>query len=231
MPMASIRAYIVVGPTNTKPCFFRRLRQGHRLRRGGHHLLGRRGRRRRPRGGTPRRTPRSPPSSRSATVARALVIAASTLRRLRTMPASAISRARSASSYAATISASKPAKAARNAGRLLRMVSHDSPDWNASRVSRSRWAASPVDGHAPLGVVVVAVDGVAGRPRAAGQSVVADDGSGHEPIVTATTDYAVLGVLPVEAGAGVPLRRAGCRTRARRRRPSASSRGASGSRS
>ena len=25
MPMASIRAYMVVGPTNTKPCFFRPL--------------------------------------------------------------------------------------------------------------------------------------------------------------------------------------------------------------
>ena len=84
-----------------------------------------------------------PPFRRSATVARALVIAASTLSRLRTMPASAISRARSASSYAATDSASKPAKAARKFSRFSRIVRHDRPDWNASSVSRSRWAASP----------------------------------------------------------------------------------------
>ena len=88
----------------------------------------------------------SPPVSRSATVARALVIAASTLSRLRTMPASAISRARSPSSYAATVSASKPAKAARKFSRLSRMVRQESPDWNASRVSRSRWALSPRTG-------------------------------------------------------------------------------------
>ena len=32
----------------------------------------------------------------------------------------------------------------RNASRLLRIVDQDRPDWNASRVSRSRWAASPL---------------------------------------------------------------------------------------
>ncbi len=85
-----------------------------------------------------------PPCSRSATVARALATAASILRRLRTMRGSAISRSTSPSSYAATTSASKPAKTSRNASRLLRMVSQESPDWNASSVSRSRWAASPL---------------------------------------------------------------------------------------
>ena len=74
------------------------------------------------------------------------MIAASILARLRTMPASAISRARSASSYAATRSASKPSNAARNAGRLRRIVRHESPDWNASSVSRSKYAVSPSTG-------------------------------------------------------------------------------------
>ena len=84
-----------------------------------------------------------PPSARRAIVARALAMAASTLRRLRTMPASAISRSTSAGPKAATTSASKPANASRKRGRLLRMVSHERPDWKASRVSRSRWALSP----------------------------------------------------------------------------------------
>ena len=42
---------------------------------------------------------------------------------------------------------------------------------------------------------------------------------------------AVFGVREVEAAAGVPLRCAGCRARGCRRRPSASARGAAGSRS
>jgi hypothetical protein len=65
-------------------------------------------------------------------------MAAEILARLRTMRASCISRASSSSSYAAIVSASKPWKASRNASRLLRIVDQDSPDWNASRVSRSR---------------------------------------------------------------------------------------------
>ncbi len=51
------------------------------------------------------------------------------------MPASAISRARSASPKRATISGSKSAKAARNASRFLRMVIHDSPAWKPSSTS------------------------------------------------------------------------------------------------
>ena len=85
----------------------------------------------------------SPSWSRSATVARALVIVASILSRLRTMRGSSISRSTSASSNAAIASASKPWKTSRNASRLLRIVDQDSPDWNASRVSRSRYDASP----------------------------------------------------------------------------------------
>ena len=40
----------------------------------------------------------------------------------------------------------------------------------------------------PLGVVVVAVERVGGRPRAAGDAVVADHGSGHAPILPPATD-------------------------------------------
>ena len=87
-----------------------------------------------------------PPCSRNATVARALVTAASIFSRLRTILGSAISRSTSAGSNAAIASASKPWNTSRNAGRLFRMVSHDSPDWNASRVSRSRYADSPRTG-------------------------------------------------------------------------------------
>ena len=41
---------------------------------------------------------------------------------------------------------SKPANAARKAARLRRIVSQDSPDWNASRLIRSNSAASPCTG-------------------------------------------------------------------------------------
>jgi len=57
-----------------------------------------------------------------------------------------MSRARSSSVYAATTSGSNPPNASRNAGRLRRIVAHDSPDWNASSVSRSYTAASPWTG-------------------------------------------------------------------------------------
>ena len=70
-------------------------------------------------------------------MARALVIVASTLARLRTMPASAISRSTSASPNPATASGSNPANASRKAGRLRRIVAQDRPDWKASSESRS----------------------------------------------------------------------------------------------
>ena len=76
-------------------------------------------------------------SSRSARVARALVIVAATFARLRTIPASPMRRSTSRSSNAATDLGSKPANASRKAGRLRRIVAHDSPDWKASRDSRS----------------------------------------------------------------------------------------------
>ncbi len=84
-----------------------------------------------------------PSASRSPTVARALVTAASIFIRLRTIRGSAISRSTSSGVKAAMASASKSWNTSRNAGRLLRIVDQDSPDWNASRVSRSRYAASP----------------------------------------------------------------------------------------
>ena len=68
------------------------------------------------------------PASCSATVARALAIVASIFARLRTMPASAISRSTSASPKRATCSGSKPQNAARKFSRLRRIVSHDRPD-------------------------------------------------------------------------------------------------------
>ena len=71
---------------------------------------------------------RDSPAASIACAARALVIAAATFSRLRTIPASAISRATSASSNRATRSISNPANAARKFSRLRRIVSHDSPD-------------------------------------------------------------------------------------------------------
>jgi hypothetical protein len=76
-------------------------------------------------------------SSRSATVARALPIAASILPRCRTMPASPRRRLTSRSPNAATTSGSKPANAERKPSRLRRIVSQESPDWNPSRQRRS----------------------------------------------------------------------------------------------
>ena len=79
---------------------------------------------------------RRPPASPRA--ARALVIAAATLSRLRTIPASAISRATSASSKRAPRARSRTRRTPRRkCSRLRRIVSHESPDWNASSVSRS----------------------------------------------------------------------------------------------
>jgi GMP synthase (glutamine-hydrolysing) A subunit len=77
------------------------------------------------------------PLSRSSSTARAFAIVASIFWRLRTMPASPSSRSTSAGPNAATSSGSKPAKALRKASRLRRIVSHERPDWNPSRLTRS----------------------------------------------------------------------------------------------
>ena len=69
---------------------------------------------------------------------------------------------------------------ARNASRLRRIVSHERPDWNPSRLTRSYRPRSSTHGAPPLLVVVALVQGVAvaetanspgkgiaqGRPRA-----------------------------------------------------------------
>ena len=81
--------------------------------------------------------------SGSSAATRALATVAVILARLRTMPASAISRSTSRSPKRATAWIENPSNAARNASRLRRMVSQDRPDWNASSVSRSNIASSP----------------------------------------------------------------------------------------
>ena len=77
----------------------------------------------------------SPPAMSSA--AWALTMAALILARFLTMPVSASSRCTSSGPNLATAAGSNPANAARKFSRLRRMVSQDSPDWNASRHSRS----------------------------------------------------------------------------------------------
>ena len=73
------------------------------------------------------------------------------------MPASPSRRATSASPKAATPAISKPAKAARKASRLRRMVAHDRPAWKPSSTSISnRWS---IVRHRPSPLLVV------GRPR------------------------------------------------------------------
>ena len=105
-----------------------------------------RGARRRPCGRKPHTTAAKPPSERSSAAARAFAIVASIFWRLRTMPASASSRRTSRAPNPATASIEKSANAARNAGRLRRMVSQESPDWNPSRHSRSNSASSATTG-------------------------------------------------------------------------------------
>ena len=83
-----------------------------------------------------------PNSSATRSRAAALPMAASILARFRTIPASAISRSRSASSKPATTCGSKPWNAARKASRLRRIVDHDSPAWNDSSASRSNSSTS-----------------------------------------------------------------------------------------
>jgi hypothetical protein len=68
------------------------------------------------------------PTSCSASVARALAIVASIFARLRTMPASAMSRSTSASPKPATTAGSNPANAARKFSRLRRIVIQARPD-------------------------------------------------------------------------------------------------------
>ena len=82
------------------------------------------------------------PLSCMVAAACALATVASIFARLRTIPASPISRATSSSPNSATRAISKPANAARKFSRLRRIVSHERPDWNASRQSFSYSASA-----------------------------------------------------------------------------------------
>jgi hypothetical protein len=89
--------------------------------------------------------PSSSPSSISVT-RRAFEIVARIFARLRMMPASAMSRSTSSSPNCATATGSNPANISRNRGRLRRMVIHDRPAWNPSRLIFSKSARSPCSG-------------------------------------------------------------------------------------
>src|ERR671915_567519 len=106
-------AYAVVGPTKRKPRFLSSFAIAVDSGVTAGTSAGVRGRGR----GSGAKDQRSSASGTS-TAARALAIVASIFARLRTIPASAISRATSSSPNAATRSISNPAKAARNASRL-----------------------------------------------------------------------------------------------------------------
>src|SRR5690606_3747846 len=137
IPIASIRANIVVGPTNAKP---RRFSSRDSATDSG-ELVGTSERRRGAgvaAGWNDHTSATSPPSARSATVARAFTMVASTFRRFLTMPGSAISRSTSAGPKGAAVSGSKPAKARQNASPCSRIVAPDRPDWNASSERRSK---------------------------------------------------------------------------------------------
>ena len=71
---------------------------------------------------------------------------ASILARFRTMPWSASSRSMSFSPKPATFATSNPWNAARKFSRLRRMMSQDSPLWNASSDTRSNSACVPRSG-------------------------------------------------------------------------------------
>ena len=132
IPVACINAYAVVGPTKRKP----RRRSSLAIAVDSGVVAARsanvRGRGRAAGSGANDHSSGDSPAG-SSRVARAFAIAASIFARLRTMPVSASNRVTSASSKLATFSGSNPANAARNPSRLRRIVSHDSPDWNASR--------------------------------------------------------------------------------------------------
>jgi hypothetical protein len=73
------------------------------------------------------------------------------LARLRTIPASSISASTWRSSKRAMAAGSKPAKARRKASRLRRIVIHERPAWNPSRISFSK-SARPSNSGTPHSV-------------------------------------------------------------------------------
>ena len=109
------------------------------------------------------------PAACSSRRARPLAIVASILARLRTMPASAISRATSSSPNSATTSGSKSANAVRNAGLLRRTVIQARPGLEALQGEPLVQGVLVVHGLAPLLVVVLLVERVAVAEAAAGE--------------------------------------------------------------
>ena len=138
-----MNAYTIVGPTKRKP----RRRSSFESASDSGVFAGisanERGRRR---GAGANDQTRSSRPSGSSSAARAFPIAASILPRWRTIPASPRRRSTSASPNAATAAMRKPAKAARNASRLRRIVIHASPAWKPSSVSSPKSASSPCSG-------------------------------------------------------------------------------------
>src|SRR5699024_4956107 len=136
MPTASINAYMVVGPTKLKHS----LRRAFDEARDSADLVGIspivRGRGVLS-GWEDQMKSANPPLSRSLMVAWVLFMVARIFLWLRTMLASFNRRSTSESSKRATFSGSKSEKAARKAGRLRKMVAHDSPAWKASKLKRS----------------------------------------------------------------------------------------------
>src|SRR5690625_4340821 len=136
MPTASINAYMVVGPTKLKPSLRRAFDKardsadlvGISLIVRGRGVLS---------GWKDQMKSANPPLSRSLMVAWALLMVARLFLWLRTMLESFKWRSTSESSKRATFSGSKSAKAVRKAGRLRKMVAHDSPAWKASKLKRS----------------------------------------------------------------------------------------------
>ena len=128
MPQACISAYAVVGPTKRKPRPFSSRASAVDSGVVDGRSAGCRGARRRFGANDQIRCDSESSAAIRLVAARAFAIAASTFARLRTIPESASSRRTSASSNAATASISKFANARRNASRLRRIVSQESPD-------------------------------------------------------------------------------------------------------
>ena len=221
MPTACCRAYIVVGPTKTKPWRLSALASaadsGVCAGRSPHHerRLAAAARtttaagRARPR---PRRR-----SSRSA--ARALAIAASTLARLRTIPASASSLARSASPNPATAGIEKPGEAARKAGRLRRMVNHDNPELERLQGEPLKQRVIAPERAPPLRVVVRPGSRPGRTPTGSAPALLACPGLRAErrPVAHGRATCSASTARPVAAATSAPRPKAG-----RTQRPSGS---------
>ena len=114
--------------------------------------------------------------------ARAFVIAASTLSRLRTMPVSAISRARSASSKRATCVGVEAREGRTEGGPLAQDRQPRQPGLERLEGEPLVDGALAADRHPPLGVVVGEVVRGAAGPGTAGEPVLPQHHPGHEGV-------------------------------------------------